>query len=330
VRALITADVGNAWQRLPPDLGVRFCPATVAGLNEALDEQIEILVTDALPSDIARATGLRWVQLLSSGTNQLIGHPLAERPILASSAAGICAVHIAEFVVARVLYHAKEFRAFEHLQQHHAWADRIALARPSLRGQCAVLVGYGGVGRETARLLSALGMRIIAVAREATRRPYEGYMPYEGIGDPDALIPERIVATDELHDVLPEADVVVLSVSLNRSTQRLIDAAALARMRPSAILVNIARGSVVDTAALLAALDRGQLAHAYLDVFDEEPLPATSNLWAHPGIAVTSHMAGVMPDAALRLEELFLANLARFRRGERLINQIDPAALSRG
>jgi D-2-hydroxyacid dehydrogenase (NADP+) len=118
-------------------------------------------------------------------------------------------------------------------------------------------------------------------------------------------------------------------VSLNRSTHRLIDAAALARLQPSAILLNVARGSVVDTAALLTALDRGQLAHAYLDVFDDEPLPTTSALWAYPGVSVTSHMAGVMPDAALKLEGLFLANLARYERGERLINQIDPRALSR-
>ena len=329
MRALITSEVGESWRNLPPDLDVRLCPGTVAGLNGALDETIEILVTDALPDLVGRGGGLRWVQLLSSGANQLIGHPFLARGLLASSAAGNCAVHIAEFIAARVLGHAKELRTADQLQRHHAWADRLALARPSLRGQCAVLVGYGGVGREAARLLAALGMRIIAVTRDGARRPYEGYLPYPDIGDPDAAIPERIVPTGALADVLPEADVVVLTVALTRSTRGLIGAAALDRLRPSAILINVARGAVIDTPALLAALDRGALAHAYLDVFDEEPLPATSPLWAHPGLSITSHMAGVMPDAAQKLEGLFLENLGRYRRGERLVNQIDAEALQR-
>jgi phosphoglycerate dehydrogenase-like enzyme len=156
------------------------------------------------------------------------------------------------------------------------------------------------------------------------KRTYDGYLAYPGIGDPDASLPERIVPPDALTDVVPDADVIAVSVSLNPSTFHLVNAALLARCRPSAILINTARGPVVDSEALVRALDAGQLAHAYLDVFDEEPLPPDSPLWVHPAISVSPHMAGVMPDAALKLEQLFLANLERYRRGERLINQLRP------
>jgi phosphoglycerate dehydrogenase-like enzyme len=323
MRALITQDVGQFWQRLPADLDARFCPGTIAGLNAALADDIEILVTDALPTAIEHSAGLRWVQLLSSGANQFLDHPLRERDLLVSSAAGICAVHIAEFVVGRILYHTRAFGAFARYQQARTWPDRAALAGPSLRGQRAVLIGYGGVGRETARLLAAFGVEVVAVARAAARRPYTGYRPYPDIGDPEARLPQQVVAAAELPAVLPDADFVVVCAALNPATYHLLDAALLARLKPAAIVINVARGAIVETAALLRALDAGRFAHAYLDVFEEEPLPVTSPLWSHEHISLTPHMAGVMPDAAVQLEELFLANLVRYRQGARLINQLD-------
>jgi phosphoglycerate dehydrogenase-like enzyme len=211
VKALITNDVGAVWQDLPADLDVRLCPGTVTRLNAALDARINTLATDALPSAVERATGLRWVQLLSSGADQLVGHPLLAHGVLVSSAAGI-AVHIAKFAVAR-------------LQRDQAWPDRGAQAWSSLRGMYAVLIGYGGVGRATARW------------------SYHGYLPYPGASDPEAAISERIVATGELHAVLPDADVVLLAVPLTLATRHLLDAAALVRLRPSAIVVNTARAA---------------------------------------------------------------------------------------
>jgi phosphoglycerate dehydrogenase-like enzyme len=148
-------------------------------------------------------------------------------------------------------------------------------------------------------------------------------MPYPGTGDPEARLPERIVATAELHDAQAEADIVVLAVPLLPSTQHLIDAAALARMKQSAILINVARGPIVDAAALLAALDREQLAHAYLDVFEQEPLPADSPLWKHPRVSITPHIAGAAPDFAPKQRDLFLQNLGRYRSSQPLINQLD-------
>ncbi len=314
---------------MPADLELRFCADEPAAIDAAIDESIEILVADALPTSLERCAGLRWVQLLSAGINQLIGHPLLARDLLITNAAGATAVHIAEFVVAQLLGHIKGLREFDQLQRCRTPGQPTASRwrGQSLRGMCAVVVGYGGIGRETARLLAALGLRIIAVGSSAARKPYRGYTPFDGIGDPDAQLPERIVATADLHAVLPEADLVVLAVPLLPTTRHLIDAAALACMKPSALLFNVARGPVIDTAALLGALDQGQLAHAYLDVFDAEPLLVESPLWAHPRVSITPHIAGTMPDHARRLSDLFLQNLARYRSGQPLLNQVDRQAL---
>lgn len=324
VNVLISREIGECWRRLPPEIALYFCEGDVASLDAALTPEIDVLVTDPMPSGAAtqRWGGLRWVQLMSAGIDQAIEHPLRHEGVAIASAAGITAVHIAEFVLGRILYHTRRFAHFAGDQSAHRWGDRVALAGPSLRGMRAVIVGYGGVGRETARLLAACGMRIVAVMRDPGKRRYDGYQPYRGFGDPDATIPDRLVPTGDLSTVLPDADVVILSLPLTPETRHLIDARVLAAFNPRAILINTARGGVVKTEDLLVALDRGRPAHAYLDVFEEEPLPAASPIWDHPAVSVTPHMAGVMPDTAEKLEELFLFNLDRFRRGERLINQL--------
>ncbi len=321
--ALIAMESDAGWQS-PPGVELRFCATDGASIEAALDEKVEILLTDELPPGAERASGLRWLQLFSSGTDQLFGHPLIRRDIRLSNAAGTSAAHMAEFILARLLYHTKQLRAFEQLQQQHVWPDRIGMSRPSLRGKTALVIGYGGVGRETARLFNVLGMRIIAVTRDGNRASYRGYASHPDFGDPEATLPERVVAPDRLHEVLPPADVIVVAAPLTAATKHMINAAALAHTKPEAILINIARGGVVDTAALVDALDSGRLAHAYLDVHEQEPLPASSPLWDHPAISITPHMSGVMPDPVPALRDLFLQNLERFRDGRRLINQLEP------
>jgi phosphoglycerate dehydrogenase-like enzyme len=319
---LTTKGVGDEWADLPDDVELRVCEPEA--LDAALDDEVEVFVGETLPSGEKGANGLRWIQLASAGTDQLLGHPLMRRDLLVSGAAGINALPIAEFVLARILYHTKGLRAFEQAQREHEWPEeRVSLINPALHGMRALLVGYGGIGRETARLLSTLGVWITTATSSSERKPYEGFMPYAGTGDPDARLPETFVSTHNIHDALSEADFVVLALPLLPATQHLIDAAALEHMKETAILINVARGPIVDTAALLAALDRSQFAHAYLDVFEEEPLPADSPLWDHPRVSITPHIAGGMPDFAPKLRQLFLENLGRYRSGQQLINQLD-------
>ncbi len=324
MNVLVAIAAESEWQGFPKDITLGFCDGNIDSLDAALNNIIEILVTEVMPRKIDNCEGLRWVQLISSGAEQLFHHPLLLRPVLFSNAAGICAVHIAEFVVAQVLRHFKEVDQIRDLQDIHKWGDRPALARPCLRGLRAVIIGYGGVGREVARLFHSFGIKISAVGSGKHRRAYTGYVPYLSIGDPDGSIPEEIVSYLELSDVIPDADVVVLCVSLNSSTHHLINAETLKLIKRSAILINVSRGAVVDTQALLVSLDRGEFNHAYLDVFNQEPLPGDSPLWRHPKISISPHMAGVMPDHSMKLKNLFLENLERYRRGLPLINQLDP------
>src|SRR6476469_9225178 len=132
MRALIAMEPDAGWDNMPAGVELRFCGAGVAALDTALDDSVDILVTDAMPSSDERCGGLRWLQLLSAGTNQIAGHPLMQHDIRVSNAAGTSAAHIAEFIVARLLYHTKELRAFEELQLHHHWPDRVAMSRPGL------------------------------------------------------------------------------------------------------------------------------------------------------------------------------------------------------
>jgi phosphoglycerate dehydrogenase-like enzyme len=166
-------------------------------------------------------------------------------------------------------------------------------------------------------------MRILAIARDPKRTEYHGYTPTTDFGDPNGVLPEQILAPDALHDILPAADVIVLAVPLTSATHHMIDARALAQAKASAILINIARGAVVDTGALVDALDDGRLSHAYLDVFEQEPLPPDSPLWDHPRISITPHMAGVMPDSTPALRHLFRQNLQRYIEDRPLINELD-------
>jgi len=324
VALLVALDVEAQWRKLPPDCQPIFCGYDEDSIHRALNPEVEILVTDVLPTDLEKCKGLRWIQLVSAGADQLANHPILNLEILLSNAAGIFSVHMAEFVVSQILRQIKKLDVFRELQRSHQWPNRAALAEPCLRGKHALIIGYGGVGRETARLLSAFGMKIMAVLPDPSRRSYNGYLPYPNTGDPEGIIPEQIVSPAELSAVLPNADFVILSVSLEPSTYRMINAATLEVTKPSAVLINISRGAVVDSEALVAALDKRTLEHAYLDVFDEEPLPLHSPLWDHPKITVTPHMAGVTPqDDLTRWQDLFLANFERFKKGQPLINQLD-------
>lgn len=324
MKALITSDVASAWDELPADLKVVVCAPEPQAIAAALDETVEILASEVLPAGEVRAPGLRWVQLLSAGADQLVGHPLARRELAVCTAAGLNAVQLAEYVVACVLDHHRGMGALRGLQRAGEWpADRMALARPALRELRALVVGYGAIGRETARLLYAFGVTVVAVASRAGRRPYGGFTPYPDTGDPEATLPERVVGPEALHAELPAADLLILALPLLPKTRALIDRRALGLLKPTAALINVGRGALVDTQALLEALDRGGLAHAYLDVFEQEPLSAHSPLWGHARVSLTPHIAGTLPDHDHRLQALFLANLARYRAGQPLLNQLE-------
>jgi len=290
----------------------------------ALDASTEALCTFRLPDDLSIAPSLRWVQVASAGVNHLLDHPIMESDILLTNASGIHATSIGEWVLAMMLNLTKRWPWKLALKSGHGWPqDReFITSGDELWGKVVGIVGYGSIGREVARLCQGLGMRVLAAKRDPRDRWDRGYC-LPGRGDPEGRIPEALYGPDGLTEMLSQCDYVVIAAPLTRETQGLIGAEELAAMKPSAYLINIARGGLVDEEALVEALRCRRIAGAALDVFTEEPLPSTHPLWELPNVLLTPHISGAAPSYNDRLSDLFAENLRRYVAGESLLNLVD-------
>lgn len=250
---------------------------------------------------VARGPKVRWLHTASAGLDHVITPEVHAKPGLVLTDSGPAfAVSLPEFVLAWML--AETHRIPEMLAQREArrweWVVHGELA-----GQTAGIIGLGPIGQGVAARCRALGMRTLGYRR----RP-----------EPCAAVDETLCGADGLTRLLTEADWVVLAAALTPQTRGLLGAAELARMKPTARLVNIARGPIVDEAALIEALRAGRIAGAVLDVFDSEPLPPESPFWDLPAARITFHSSGWTEGLRRRQRELFVDNLARFVRGEAL------------
>jgi phosphoglycerate dehydrogenase-like enzyme len=288
--------------------------------------RLEVLYTFHLPEETLKlAPDLRWLQLHSAGADHILGHAIMASPVLVTTTSGIHATPIAEYVLASILAYRWRVPLWTRCQREARWpSDRWELyARPELRGSTLGIVGYGSIGREVGRLAHAFGLRVVAMRRSAGRSDH-GYAVNQ-TGDPPGSIPARFFTPDALHEMLAECDYVVIAAPLTADTEHLIDQAALQAMKPSAYLVNIARGPIVDEQALIQALQQGWIAGAGLDVFEEEPLPGDSPLWRLENALISPHVAGFTPRYDERAAALFAQNLARYVAGEPLLNLVNKA-----
>jgi phosphoglycerate dehydrogenase-like enzyme len=280
-------------------------------LARALPEADVLVVSMLWRNELAAAAGkLRLIQSISAGTDQYDKAVLGQRGIRLASAAGVNAEAVAEHAMALILALARRLGEARDNQRARHWRGMIGdLARreDQLTGKTLLVVGLGRIGSRLARLAKAFDMRVIATRRD----------PAAGAAGADA-----VHGNDRLPALLGEADIVALTCPLTPDTERLIDAAALAAMKPSAHLVNVARGRVVDEPALMAALAAGRLGAAALDVTVEEPLPAASPLWSLPNVLITPHTAGETRAYEDGVIDLLLANMERLRRGEALVNGV--------
>ena len=256
---------------------------------------------------LAAAPGLRWMHTPSAGVDHLLIPQVLERDITVTNSAGVHAIPIAEFVLALLLARVKQLHGYHAAQAAARW-DR-ELEAEELYERTLLILGIGGIGQAIAERAAAFGMRVWGSRR--TPRPMPGV--------------ERVVGMDGWRELLPAADYIVVATPLTPETQGMLDAAAFAAMRPTAFVVNIARGAIIDEAAMLAALRAGQIAGAALDTFEQEPLPADSPLWALPNVTITPHATAGSPRMRERQIELFSENLRRFRNGEPLLNVVDKA-----
>lgn len=291
-------------------------------VSAALGAQCEVLYAQRGDFSLARASGLRWLQTESAGVDHLHGHAVWASDVQVTSANG-AHPQVAEYAIAGLLSFAHRFPAMFDLQRRGVWDDgeRRKLMPIALRGRTIGIVGYGAIGRETARLAQALGMRVRVAVRDVTRRAYDGWL-LPGTGDPDGALPDAWLSIADLDELLAQSDVVVLAVPLAGGTRRMLDAARIGCMRPGAVLVNIGRGALVDQDALIAALESGALGGAVLDVTDPEPLPAAHPLWRVPNVIVTPHISGQSPMMLDTVMEIFSENLRRYANGEPLMNVV--------
>lgn len=281
------------------------------------DPLAEVLLARRPPHSLKHMPGLRWTQLSTVGVESFVTNPLLRQGLLVTNARGVYSTSIAEYVVWAVLDHNQKGHVRRLGQAEHRWPqDRApAIGRP-IRGQTAVIVGYGGLGREVARLLNPFGVRVIAIkARPESKANDSFHLP--GTGDPGGDIPNRIAPPDELPALATLANILVVTVPLTPRSRGLVSAEVLHALPRAALIVNVGRGATIDESALLSILDEDLVGGAYLDVFSEEPLPAGHPFWSHPLVTVTPHVSG--GDSQLLLD-LFVENLRRYSNNAPLLN----------
>lgn len=256
--------------------------------------------------------GVKWVHSLSAGVESTLIPEFVESPVPLTNARGVFAPSLAEFVLLGMLYFYKRVRRLVENQRAHRWDDFLV---DWLRGKTMGVVGYGEIGRECARLAKAVGLKIYATRRN----------PEKSEGD---SIVDRMFATSDLYSMLREADVVLAAAPLTPETKHMLSKAEFDVMKPSAIVMNVGRGPVVDEAALTEALQNKKIAGAALDVYEVEPLPTDSPLWDMENVLISPHCTDrtTDPDWLDLSAQLFVENFQRFVKGEPLKNVVDKKA----
>ncbi len=287
---------------------------------------VEVLYTTGLLPPPDRAPDLRWVQGHFAGVESFMTHPLLSQVTLTPSS-GIHATTIAEYVLLMILAFGHRLPNMLQHQQRSEWPEQRwkQFVSRELRDSTLGIVGYGSIGREVARLAKAFGMRVLATKRHVEQTADRGWQTPE-VGDPTAAQVDRLYAPEALRSMLTECDYVAITVPLTPETHHLIGVDELKSMKPDAVLINIARGGVIDEAALIEALRSNTIGGAALDVFEREPLPAEHPYWAHPRVMVHPHVAAVTPRYWAREQALVLENWARYREGRELLNVVDMGA----
>ena len=291
----VVADPSFHAVHLLREAGVEFTLTTdPAGLRDA-----EVILLSprygakVIPGIAANAPRLRWIHALAAGVDTLPLAELRDTDVVLTNSRGLYADALAEWVIAAMLWFAKDLPPLVRNKAAHKW-DPFNVER--LEGKSAGIIGFGGIGRAIGRRADAMGMQVIASRRSGA--------------DPRAF----------------EADYVVLSVPLTNETRGLMNPARIARMKPASVLINVSRGAVVDEDALVDALRNDKIRGAALDVYRAEPLPPGHPLWSLDNVLLSPHSADWTADSHERAMRFFLENYRRFERGEPLENVVDKAA----
>ena len=255
------------------------------------------------------APNLRWIQATSAGIGGFMQRTgLDDSGLTVTTAAGIHAIPLAEFALTGALHFVKGIPELRSRQEDKRW-QRYTTRQ--LAGQRVLVVGLGGVGRQVAKSFAALGVDVWGLGRDGEDYQVPGL--------------SRVIYRADLDGALPQADVLVLACPLTPQTEGMIGAAQIGLLKPHAVVVNIARGPLIDQGALTAALRDGRIAGACLDVFATEPLPPGDPLWDLDNVILSPHSASTVATENAALTDLFIDNLGRFSSGEPLRNRYYPA-----
>jgi phosphoglycerate dehydrogenase-like enzyme len=273
---------------------------------DALLAGADVIVGFAPPHNILkRAPNLKWVQLMSAGADAITKTEIWQSQVTITGVSGIHATPISEYVLGTMLVFAKNTMLSLRNKEKHLWQRHTPLL---LRGQTLGIIGLGHIGREVARLAKAFGMKVLALDELRGTRP--------------ARYVDTMIPAGQLRKLCAESDFVVSCVPLTPKTAGLIGGKELRAMKPTAYLINISRGGIVDEDALTKALDEKWIAGACLDVTAVEPLPASSRLWDFENVIITPHISGAQEDYLVLATALFCQNLKRYLKGKKLINII--------
>lgn len=286
--------------RLPA--GTRIAAGTSAEAFRQAAPEADVMLVGAVPRELfeevfAMAPRLEWVHVMWAGLDSLLFPALAQRPVTLTNGRGVFARSLAEFVIAGMLWFAKDIRRMRRQQRERKW-EKFTVEE--LHGRQLGIIGHGSIGRAVAALATAFGMKVIGVGRRSPR--------------------------EEFDEVIAASDFILVSAPLTPETRGLIGEAEFRRMRPGAVLINVGRGPVVQEEALIAALRDGRIRGAVLDVYDEEPLPSDHPFWSMENVLLSPHCADNTPTWLDEAMQLFVENFERYVKGEPLKNIVDKEA----
>ncbi len=304
-----------------PEERTRELPA--ARLREA-----EILLCTYPPTNFAVMEKLRWIQIASVGYSQLFGLPLVERGIQATNARGCFDVPIAEWNLSMMVNLARNLRGMIRNQDAAVW-DRSAEFQREVRGARVGLWGYGGIGRETARLARAFGMRVEVLTRRGVGPRHDVYTVPD-TGDPGGVLPDRVWRAGEEIEFLSGLDFLIVAMPLTPATEGIVGERELRALPRTAFVLNPSRGPIIAEKALSRALEENWIAGAAIDTHYAYPLPPQHPLWRYPNVILTPHISGssLSQHFRVRLWDIFTENLRRYLDGGELLNRLTPQQLA--
>lgn len=277
----------------------------------------------AVPS-LSQAPNLQWVQTHYAGVDSLENSQIWQSDVLITTASGVHAANMAQYALTQILLWAHRVPSWFAYKQTKTWAENRwnTFVPQELRGKTLGILGYGSIGRELARLAKPFGLEILVTKQNAKQLADTGFS-YPDQGDPTGDLPDRVYPSEATRSMIAECDFVVITLPLTERTHHLIDEEMLKAMKPTAFLVNVGRGAIINEVDLVRGLKKGWLAGAGLDVFEEEPLPKESPLWEMENVILTPHISGFTPQYDKRATDIFAENLRRYLAGEPLLNLVD-------